>query len=88
MTLCFLFFSEESANAFFLDWSVKGSEPGGFPARFFQRNWDTLKDGIIRAVKEFFSVDEMLDGVNETSIVLIPKITNPKKVFDFRPISL
>ena len=45
--------------------------PGFF---FFQRNWSTLKEDIIKAVRKFFDEGIMPDGVNNTAIVLIPKI--------------
>jgi hypothetical protein len=62
--------------------------PDGFPAAFFQRNWATLKEDIITAVRKFFEEGEMPDGVNDTSIVLIPKNKNAITLKDFRPISL
>lgn len=40
------------------------------------------------AVQKFFATGEMLDGVNDTTIVLIPKTKNPLSLKDFRPISL
>ena len=47
-----------------------------------------LKKDVIQAVKRFFSSGVMPEGVNDTTIVLIPKIANPLKLTDFRPISL
>jgi hypothetical protein len=60
----------------------------GFPARFYQRNWGTLKEEVINAVKLFFVTGQMPDGVNDTAIVLIPKHDQPETLKDFRPISL
>jgi hypothetical protein len=42
----------------------------------------------VRAVYNFFSEGIMPEGVNETSLVLIPKIHHPEELKDFRPISL
>ena len=47
-----------------------------------------LKLEIIAAVQEFFSTGIMPEGVNDTAIVLIPKVPHPKELKDFRPISL
>jgi hypothetical protein len=47
-----------------------------------------LKDDIVRAVKDFFLSRIMPEGVNDTAIVLIPKVDQPMELKDFRPISL
>jgi hypothetical protein len=55
---------------------------------FFQRNWDTLKAKVINGVKLYFLIGNMPEGVNDTSIVLIPEVDYPETMKDFRPISL
>jgi hypothetical protein len=55
----------------------------GFPARFYQRNWGTIKVEVINAVKLFFATGNMPDGVNDTAIILIPKIDQPETLKDF-----
>ena len=40
------------------------------------------------AILEFLNNGHMLLALNHTHIVLIPKIKNPAKMSDFRPISL
>lgn len=47
-----------------------------------------LKKEIIAGVLEFFTTGIMPEGVNDTAIVLIPKVQFPKELKDFRPISL
>jgi hypothetical protein len=47
-----------------------------------------LKEDVIIAVLEFFDTGQMPDGVNDTCIVLIPKVPYPESLKDFRPISL
>jgi hypothetical protein len=56
--------------------------------RFLQRNWDLLKEDIVKAVQVFFSSGVLPAEVNETAIVLIPKKNNPEELKDFRPISM
>jgi hypothetical protein len=63
---------------------LKAPGPDGFPARFFQRNWGLLKDDVIAAVKAFFLEGNMPEGVNDTAIVLIPKIQHPERLKDDR----
>ena len=53
---------------------TKAPGPDGFPACFFQRNWCTFKEDIVNAVKNFFKDGIMPEGVNDTAIVLTPKI--------------
>ena len=47
-----------------------------------------FKIEITAAVKLFFDTGVMPEGVNTTTIVLIPKVDTPTRVTDFRPISL
>lgn len=86
--LCKEFSDQEIANAIFQIGPIKASGPDGIPVRFYQRNWGVLKDDIVRAVKDFFLSRIMPEGVNDTAIVLIPKVDQPMKLKDFRPISL
>ena len=86
--LCMEFSEEEIGNAIFQIGPLKAPGPDGFPARFFQCNWGLIKEDIVRAVKEFFSTGIMPDEVNDTTIVLIPKVSHPSLLSDFRPISL
>jgi len=56
----------------------------GFPARFFQTNWDLLKDDVIKGVKQFFSSSHMPEGVNDTVIVLIPKNKEAQRLHTYQ----
>jgi len=47
-----------------------------------------LNEEITAAVLLFFETGVMPDGVNETAIVLIPKVPHPQELKDFHPISL
>jgi hypothetical protein len=67
---------------------LKAPGPDGFPARFFQRNWATLKEDVINAVRNFLITGDMPLGVNDTILVLIPKSNDAQELTDFRPISL
>jgi hypothetical protein len=59
----------------------------GFPAIYYQRNWGTIKVEVINAVKFFFVTGHIPDGVNDTSIVLIPKCDQPEMLKDFQLIN-
>ena len=86
--LCRVYSDEEIGDALFQIGPLKAPGPDGLPACFFQRNWGLLKEDIIGAVKEFFNTGVMPPGVNDTCIVLIPKVNHPEHLKDFRPISL
>ena len=86
--LCAPFSEKEVSNALFQMGPLKAPGTDGFPARFYQHNWAVLKSEIIAAVLDFFVTGIMPEGVNDTAIVLIPKVPHPKELKDFRPISL
>jgi hypothetical protein len=86
--LCKEFTDQEISDVLFQMGPLKAPGPDGFPARFFQRHWETLRDDVIHAVRKFFSNGIMPPGINDTAIVLIPKGNNPTELKDFRPISL
>ena len=72
-------------------WSMKANKapsPDGFHARFFQLFWPTVGDKVIREVKQIFASRIMLEYLNQTHIILIPKIQGPETLGNYRPISL
>jgi hypothetical protein len=62
---------------------LKAPRLDGFLARFFQRNWDILKGDVIKGVRSFFDTGRMPDGINDMTIVLIPKKDVPELLKDF-----
>jgi predicted CopG family antitoxin len=52
--LCKDFTEEEISDALFQIGPLKAPGVDGFPARFYQRNWATIKVEVINAVKLFF----------------------------------
>ena len=65
--LCAEFSEKEISDALFQIGPLKAPGPDGFPARFFQRNWSTVKESIVAVVKEFFVTRTMLPEVNDTA---------------------
>jgi hypothetical protein len=47
-----------------------------------------LKEEIIQGVLKFFETKQMPPGVNDTVIVLIPKVDHPQELKEFLPIRL
>ncbi|WCJ29110.1 LINE-1 retrotransposable element ORF2 protein [Euphorbia peplus] len=60
----------------------------GLPAAFYQRHWGIVKDSLCSFVLNCLSGIEDIASVNQTLLVLIPKIANPVSFMQFRPISL
>jgi hypothetical protein len=86
--LCKEVSNEEVGDALFQMGPLKEPGPDGFPARFFQKNWETMKKDVITRVKYFFASRKMPQGINDTTIVLIPKKDDPDCLKDYRAISL
>lgn len=66
------------------------SAPGmdGFTGHFFRGCWNTIQADFVDMIQGFFLGDYLQQRVTATSITLIPKITKPRSLADYRPISL
>ena len=67
--------------------NLKASGPDGMPAIFYKTIWHVVGPKIQGEVLEVLNGGAMPSDWNETTIVLIPKVKNPKRINDFRPIS-
>ena len=68
--------------------SFKSPGPDGIHFGFIKDFWPELKFDILRFVLEFHHNGRLSKGINSTFIALIPKIDNPHRLNDFRPIAL
>lgn len=82
------FTAQEVERALSMMGANKAPGPDGFTARFFQTHWGVIGNSVANAVLNFLNGGLMPEGVNQTTIVLIPKIKNPQELKNFRPISL
>ena len=62
--------------------------PDGMLPLFYHHFWPTVKFIVIHTVLNFLNHGSAPPKFHDTHIVLIPKIKNPEKVTDYRPISL
>ena len=67
---------------------TKAPGPDGMSTIFYQKYWSIMGCSITNMVLSVLNSNMSLACLNKTNIVLIPKVNNPKKMTDFRPISL
>jgi hypothetical protein len=78
----------EIENALFMMHPNKSPGPDGFTAGFYIRHWNLLKKDICSAVRGFMEGGQMPKIVNNTTLVLIPKVKQPQDLTQYRPIAL
>ncbi|XP_015084239.1 uncharacterized protein LOC107027648 [Solanum pennellii] len=62
--------------------------PDGMNGYFFQKCWNIIKNDLIEVLHAFFSGQMIPKYFSHSCIVLLPKVNNPNKLTEFRPISL
>lgn len=67
---------------------IKAPGPDGMPPLFYQKYWSIVGDEVVSLCLNVLNGDRSVVGISHTMIALIPKVSNPKKVIEFRPISL
>ena len=75
-------------KALFSIGDLKAPGPDGLHAIFFKRFWNMLGEELTDEVLNAINNSSILDGWNDTAIVMILKVENPDKVSQFRPMSL
>ena len=68
--------------------SFKSPGPNGVNMGFVKDFWSELRDDIMRFLYDFHRNGKLSKGINNTFIALIPKIECPRRLNDFRPISM
>jgi hypothetical protein len=80
--------NEEIKFALFQMGPTKAPGPDGFPALFYQTHWEFLEKDICHAIRSFLQGGSLPEGFCDNTIVMIPKVTNPEHLKNFRPISM
>ena len=80
--------SEEVGEAIREMAPLKAPGLDGMPPLFFQTYWTNVGMDVTQAVLSCLNSGSILRFINHTFITLIPKVNNPDRVSDFRPISL
>ncbi|GJV40051.1 putative RNA-directed DNA polymerase [Tanacetum coccineum] len=60
----------------------------GFNFKYIRKFWDILKTDLVSAIKWFRDNMEISRGCNSSFVTIIPKVTDPIGLGDFRPIRL
>ena len=68
--------------------SLKAPGLDGMPPLFYQQFWPIVGEVVNKTILDFLNHGLYPPNFNETHIVLIPKVKEPKRVTDFRLISL
>lgn len=82
------FSAEEVKTTLFSMGRYKAPGPNGFHAIVFQKHWDLVGGALTSVVLGILNDSKYVASFTEAHIVLIPKLKCPKKVSNFRPISL
>ena len=67
---------------------LKAPGPDDLNPLFFQAQWKQVSGNVIDFVRKVFENPCLIREVNQTFLVLIPKVPHPEIMGDFRPISL
>ena len=66
----------------------KAPGPDGFNGQFLKSCWHIIKDDIYQLCNDFHAGSLNLESINLGYITLIPKVSSPETVNDYRPITL
>ena len=67
---------------------LKAPGPDGMPAIFYKRYWELVGDQVTSEVLQVLNGGDIPPSWNDTCVALIPKVKNPERMIELRPISL
>lgn len=82
------FSTDEVKFAFFSMDSYKALRPDGFPACFYQKAWDAIGKSVVDMVLGVLHGGLINSGICDIMLTLILKVSAPKSLSQFWPISL
>jgi len=85
--LCQPFSDSEIKQAIFSIPNHKSPGPDRYNSGFYKASWKSIGPLICLTIKEIFSTGELPSFYGETKLVILPKVQNPERAKDFRPLS-
>ena len=79
---------KEVKTALFQMFPIKAPGPDGYPTHFFQHHWEICGDDVTKVVLKIAEGTDSAECINETILVLIPKVKDPTLLSQSRPINL
>lgn len=79
---------EEVKKAVFSMHSDKSPGPDDLNPMFYQKFWHVVGTDVVKFCGSFLTEGKLPAGINHTLVCLIPKIKQPERMTDLRPISL
>ena len=87
-TLISEFTKEEIVSANKQMHPTKAPGPDGMPALFYKIFWHIIEHDVTKLCLSMLKGQSQFHEINQTHIILIPKVKNPKHISQFRPINL
>ncbi|XP_062103920.1 uncharacterized protein LOC133815046 [Humulus lupulus] len=81
------FSRKEIRDALFGISITKSPGPDGFGSGFFKVVWQDIGDEVCSAISQCFDTGCFPSELHETSLSLVPKVANPSRAIDYRPIA-
>ncbi|KAJ8419740.1 hypothetical protein Cgig2_015758 [Carnegiea gigantea] len=85
--LCQPFKDSEIKKVLFSIPNHKSPSPDGYNSGVYKACWEDIDPLVCSAIKEFFTKGTLPSFYRQTKLVLLPKVPNPERVNDLRPIS-
>lgn len=78
----------EIKEAVFCMGPLKAPGPYGLQPIFFHSQWETIGGSVCELIRQIYENPDHVADLNETLVVLIPKVLNPESLKRFIPISV
>ncbi|XP_062100318.1 uncharacterized protein LOC133806207 [Humulus lupulus] len=81
------FSKKEIREALFSILVTKSPGPDGYGSGFFKAVWSDIGDEVCVAISHCFESGRFPSKLHDTTLSLIPKVANPSRAVDYRPIA-